>query len=131
MHAPDVWGAKGPNSFDCSGLVQFAFTAAGRSVPAPAGSQFNNCPNKVPYAQAQPGDFVFFGAGITHAGIYTGNGMMISVLPKGGVQASRVREFLADTSSGQRNPVDMISAGSVASGPRGSTEETIGSLGER
>ncbi|GAA4035219.1 hypothetical protein GCM10023063_19520 [Arthrobacter methylotrophus] len=93
MHAPYVWGAKGPNSFDCSGLVQFAFAAAGRSVPAPASSQYNNCPNKIPYTQAQPGDLVFFGAGITHVGIYTGNGMMISALPQGGVQTSPVREF--------------------------------------
>jgi peptidoglycan DL-endopeptidase CwlO len=79
---PYVWGATGPDSYDCSGLTQAAWKAAGVSLPRTTYDQVN-AGTTVSLADAQPGDLVFFYADVSHVGIYIGNGMMIHA-PKPG-----------------------------------------------
>ncbi|MFI8894676.1 C40 family peptidase [Streptomyces paradoxus] len=79
---PYVWGAVGPGSYDCSGLTQAAWKAAGVTLPRTTYDQVN-AGTTVSLSQAQPGDLVFFYDDVTHVGIYIGNGMMIHA-PKPG-----------------------------------------------
>jgi len=73
---PYVWGGETPGvGFDCSGLVQAAYKAAGVTLPRVAQDQFDAGPPLPPGAALAPGDLVFFGAGptdVTHVGIYVG-----------------------------------------------------------
>ncbi|MFP5346945.1 MAG: NlpC/P60 family protein [Actinomycetes bacterium] len=78
---PYRWGAVGPDSFDCSGLTAWAYRQAGIVIPRTSRQQYAALP-KVPLAQLQPGDLVFFAAGnsassIHHVGIYVGGGRML------------------------------------------------------
>ncbi|MGW6982161.1 NlpC/P60 family protein [Streptomyces sp. NPDC054932] len=73
---PYVWGATGPGSFDCSGLTQAAWRSAGVSLPRTTYTQIN-AGRRVSRDQLAPGDLVFFYSGITHVGLYIGNGQMI------------------------------------------------------
>ncbi|MFB7468686.1 NlpC/P60 family protein [Streptomyces sp. NPDC056224] len=73
---PYVWGATGPGSFDCSGLTQAAWRAAGVSLPRTTYTQIN-AGQRVSRDQLAPGDLVFFYSGVTHVGMYIGNGQMI------------------------------------------------------
>jgi cell wall-associated NlpC family hydrolase len=79
---PYVWGATGPGSYDCSGLTQAAWKAAGVTLPRTTYDQVASG-TTVSLAAAQPGDLVFFYDDVTHVGIYIGNGMMIHA-PKPG-----------------------------------------------
>ncbi|MFF9392778.1 C40 family peptidase [Streptomyces griseoluteus] len=76
LGSPYVWGATGPNAFDCSGLIQAAYRSAGISLPRTTYAQIN-AGRRVSRSQLQPGDLVFFYSGISHVGIYVGNGRMI------------------------------------------------------
>jgi peptidoglycan DL-endopeptidase CwlO len=71
-----VWGAAGPNTFDCSGLVVWAFAQEGISLPHYTGWLWNSGMH-VSRADLEPGDLVFFFADISHVGIYIGNGLMV------------------------------------------------------
>ncbi|MFI7411198.1 NlpC/P60 family protein [Streptomyces sp. NPDC049627] len=82
MGKPYVWGATGPDSYDCSGLTQAAWKAAGVDLPRTTWDQVN-AGTTVSLANAQPGDLVFFYDDISHVGLYIGNGMMIHA-PKPG-----------------------------------------------
>ncbi|MGW6687425.1 NlpC/P60 family protein [Streptomyces sp. NPDC054961] len=73
---PYVWGATGPGSFDCSGLTQAAWRAAGVSLPRTTYTQIN-AGQRISRDQLAPGDLVFFYSGVTHVGMYVGNGQMI------------------------------------------------------
>ncbi|MFD9307322.1 NlpC/P60 family protein [Streptomyces sp. NPDC060048] len=73
---PYVWGATGPGSFDCSGLTQAAWRAAGVSLPRTTYTQINTG-QRISRDQLAPGDLVFFYSGISHVGLYIGNGQMI------------------------------------------------------
>ncbi|MFE4820097.1 NlpC/P60 family protein [Streptomyces sp. NPDC056704] len=79
---PYVWGATGPGSYDCSGLTQAAWKAAGVDLPRTTWDQVN-VGTTVPLADIKPGDLVFFYDDISHVGLYVGNGMMIHA-PKPG-----------------------------------------------
>ncbi|MGW5866011.1 NlpC/P60 family protein [Streptomyces sp. NPDC055239] len=79
---PYVWGATGPDSYDCSGLTQDAWKAAGISLPRTTWDQVK-VGTTVKTADAKPGDLVFFYDDISHVGIYIGNGKMIHA-PKPG-----------------------------------------------
>ncbi|MEV5382293.1 NlpC/P60 family protein [Streptomyces sp. NPDC052721] len=76
LGSPYVWGATGPNAFDCSGLVQAAYRSAGISLPRTTYAQIN-AGRRVSRSELQPGDLVFFYSGISHVGIYVGDGQMI------------------------------------------------------
>jgi cell wall-associated NlpC family hydrolase len=73
---PYVWGATGPNSFDCSGLTQYAYKAAGISLTHFTGAQWNEG-RSVSRSEARPGDLVFFFSDLHHVGLYLGNGKMV------------------------------------------------------
>ena len=81
---PYVYGGSGPNNFDCSGLVAWAWRAAGVSLPHSAGTQYRNYP-KVPLDSLQPGDIVVFGSDLHHNGLYVGGGQMIHAPQTGDV----------------------------------------------
>ncbi|HEX4017053.1 MAG TPA: NlpC/P60 family protein [Frankiaceae bacterium] len=75
---PYLWGAAGPNAFDCSGLTMFVYAKLGVALQRSANDQFLTTLH-VPYSQAQPGDLIFFydtTGYVYHVGIYAGNGMM-------------------------------------------------------
>jgi peptidoglycan DL-endopeptidase CwlO len=79
---PYIWGAAGPKSFDCSGLVQWSFAQAGLVMPRVAADQALTGP-AVPVSQLQPGDLLFYHTDptaptyISHVTVYLGNGWMI------------------------------------------------------
>ncbi|APE38147.1 protein p60 precursor [Nocardia mangyaensis] len=73
---PYVWGATGPDKFDCSGLVQWAFKQVGKNVPRTSSAQAGYG-TPVAKGDLQPGDVVLFYPDISHVGIYAGNGMMV------------------------------------------------------
>ncbi|MFI0779824.1 NlpC/P60 family protein [Streptomyces sp. NPDC021212] len=79
---PYVWGATGPNSYDCSGLTQAAWKAAGVSLPRTTFDQVK-VGTRVSTSDLKPGDLVFFYDDISHVGLYIGDGMMIHA-PKPG-----------------------------------------------
>ncbi|MFD7550277.1 NlpC/P60 family protein [Streptomyces sp. NPDC059816] len=74
--SPYVWGATGPRAFDCSGLTQAAYRAAGVSLPRTTYTQVN-AGRRVGRDELRPGDLVFFYPGVTHVGLYVGDGRMI------------------------------------------------------
>ncbi|WP_031068225.1 C40 family peptidase [Streptomyces sp. NRRL S-118] len=73
---PYVWGATGPSSYDCSGLTQAAWKAAGVDLPRTTWEQVE-AGTPVALEDLRPGDLVFFYDDISHVGIYLGDGMMI------------------------------------------------------
>ncbi|WP_269853667.1 C40 family peptidase [Streptomyces sp. RPT161] len=90
---PYVWGATGPNSYDCSGLTQAAWSAAGVSLPRTTYSQIN-AGARISQDQLQPGDLVFFYSSISHVGLYIGDGQMIHAPHPGApVRVSPVSEM--------------------------------------
>ena len=72
-----VWGATGPNSFDCSGYTQYIYRSCGRSIPRTSSSQYRSC-HKVSKSGLKRGYLVFFssrsgGSSVGHVAIYIGN----------------------------------------------------------
>ncbi len=76
LGAPYVWGADGPNTFDCSGFTMFVYRQVGVSLPHSSRAQIGYG-ERVSRSDLQPGDLVFFGSPIHHVGIYVGGGMYI------------------------------------------------------
>src|SRR3954451_25299338 len=79
---PYVWAGAGPNAFDCSGLTQFAYKAAGVSLPHSSRMQ-STMGTPVARANLQPGDLVFFYSPVSHVGMYIGNGQIVQAAPSG------------------------------------------------
>lgn len=73
---PYVWGAAGPTAFDCSGLVMWAWAAAGVSLPHFSGAQYADTTH-IPMSALQPGDLVFFANPGEHVAMYVGGGMIV------------------------------------------------------
>jgi cell wall-associated NlpC family hydrolase len=73
---PYRYGGTGPGSFDCSGLVQYAWRKAGVRIPRVTHSQYARISRKVSWSALQPGDLMFF-RGRGHVGMYVGHGKMI------------------------------------------------------
>jgi peptidoglycan DL-endopeptidase CwlO len=71
-----VWGGAGPNVFDCSGLVMWAYEQVGVQLQHFTGDQWNEGEH-ISRNQLEPGDLVFFFQDIGHVGLYIGNGMMV------------------------------------------------------
>ncbi|WP_405087507.1 NlpC/P60 family protein [Microbispora sp. NBC_01389] len=74
---PYVWGAEGPRSFDCSGLVMAAYQSVGISLPHYTGDQWTAGTHISSTAQLRPGDLVFFYSDLHHVGLYIGGGYMV------------------------------------------------------
>lgn len=73
---PYVWGATGPNGFDCSGLMQWAYAQAGVGLPRTSQEQ-RFAGRQVPLSQAKPGDLVVYRSDASHVGMYVGGGRVI------------------------------------------------------
>lgn len=91
LGCPYVWGASGPNTFDCSGLVMWCYAQAGVSLAHYSGSQAASGA-VIPVSSAQPGDILWKSG---HVGIYIGNGQYIHAPQTGDVVkiASNVGRF--------------------------------------
>lgn len=91
---PYVWGAAGPKSFDCSGLVQWSFAQAGVTMPRVAADQALTGAS-VPISKLEPGDLLFYHTDptapnyISHVAIFMGNGWMIQA-PRPGLDVEVV-----------------------------------------
>jgi len=81
---PYMYGAAGPDSWDCSGLTQWAFAQAGVVIPRTAADQYAAAPTKVGLGELEPGDLLFWATNtadpttIHHVAIYVGNGLMLA-----------------------------------------------------
>ena len=83
-----VYGAAGPNSYDCSGLTMMAWRQAGVSLPHSSTSQMSAGPS-VSSDDLQPGDLVFYYSPVSHVGIYIGNGKLVHAAnPSTGVEVT-------------------------------------------
>ncbi|MGQ0466031.1 MAG: C40 family peptidase [Sporichthyaceae bacterium] len=71
-----VWGAAGPDGWDCSGLTMVAWRKAGVSLPHSSAQQYATG-RKIPRSELQPGDLVFYYRPISHVGIYLGDGKIV------------------------------------------------------
>jgi cell wall-associated NlpC family hydrolase len=72
-----VFGAAGPDAFDCSGLTMAAWSQAGVSLPHSSSAQYNSGQH-ISESELQPGDLVFYYSPISHVGMYIGNGMIVN-----------------------------------------------------
>lgn len=94
---PYIWGGTGPTDYDCSGLMMASWGKAGVSLPRTAAAQYA-AGTPVSTSDLQPGDLVFFYPGITHVGMYIGDGKFIHASsPRTGIKVS----ILAQQSSYQ------------------------------
>lgn len=99
---PYVYGASGPNAFDCSGLTSYAYRVAdGKHLPHNSGAQQGST-RRVSAAQARPGDLVFFhdGGGVYHVAIYAGNHTIIHA-PYPGQRVKRERIWTSAVTYGR------------------------------
>lgn len=86
---PYTWGATGPDTFDCSGLTQWAYRQAGVGIPRTSRQQYAGL-RQVPVAEAAPGDLIFYADGpdpgsIHHVALYLGDGLMLTAPRTGDV----------------------------------------------
>jgi cell wall-associated NlpC family hydrolase len=71
-----VYGAAGPDAFDCSGLTMMAWAQAGVSLPHSSSAQMGSG-TPVSISALQPGDLVFYYSPVSHVGMYIGNGQIV------------------------------------------------------
>src|SRR5262249_31514358 len=106
-----IWGAAGPTSFDCSGLVQWSFRQAGVIMPRVAADQARTG-SSVPVNQLAPGDLLFYYTDLTapdyisHVAIYAGDGKMIQA-PQPGMNVEIVP---VDLGTGFAGAIDVSPA---------------------
>ncbi|WP_019854951.1 C40 family peptidase [Actinopolyspora mortivallis] len=82
LGSPYVWGAEGPNTFDCSGLTQRAWAAAGVRIPRVSQNQYYDGGTMIPLRRARTGDLVFWGHGrnpdsVHHVALYLGDNRVL------------------------------------------------------
>ena len=112
---PYVWGAAGPSSFDCSGLVEWSFAQAGISMPRVAADQARTGLS-VPVTRLQPGDLLFYHTDptdpgyISHVAIYLGNGWMIQA-PQPGMDVEIVPARFGSQFAGAVRVYPHVAAG--------------------
>ena len=83
---PYRYGGSGPDAFDCSGLIAYAYQQAGVALPSTAAQQYALA-RPVPRTELRPGDLVFFrwsGREVSHVGIYAGDGLFVHAPQAGG-----------------------------------------------
>jgi peptidoglycan DL-endopeptidase CwlO len=104
LNKPYVYGATGPDDYDCSGLVQAAWAAAGVSIPRTTYEQWAALPH-IPLSDLQPGDLILYN-GESHVAIYVGDGEIIDA-PHTGAFVEKVAEatsWYADSADGAVRP---------------------------
>jgi cell wall-associated NlpC family hydrolase len=83
-----VYGASGPNAYDCSGLTMAAWGAAGVGLPHSSSAQYYSGTH-ISASQLQPGDLVFYYHPISHVGMYIGHGEIVNAEnPSAGVRVT-------------------------------------------
>ena len=82
LGAPYRWGGAGPSSFDCSGLVSWAYRQAGVELPRTSRAM-SRTGTPVARRDLRPGDLVFFYSPVSHVGIYIGDGRMVHASTSG------------------------------------------------
>ncbi len=99
--SPYVFGAKGPQQFDCSGLVAWSFRQAGVSLPSSTQSQISEG-KKVSQSDMKPGDVIFFYSSGSHNGIYIGNGKIVHAPTEGQDVTVEEVEYMGQVNSVRR-----------------------------
>ncbi|MEU6250145.1 NlpC/P60 family protein [Glycomyces sp. NPDC047010] len=119
---PYVWGAEGPDSFDCSGLVQSAYAYAGVSLPRVAADQYNATRDKpVDVEKLLPGDLLYWWddpgnwQSVYHTGMYLGDGKMIQAPRTGDVV--KISSIWFTNFAGAHRVVDAIQTDPDAENP--------------
>ena len=88
-----VYGAAGPNAFDCSGLTMMAWAQAGVGLPHSSSAQYSSGPH-ISESELQPGDLVFYYSPISHVGMYIGGGKIVNALnPGAGIRISGLHDM--------------------------------------
>ena len=106
---PYVWGATGPEAFDCSGLVRYVYkTALGKEIPRVSYDQ-SKFGQEVDKKDLQVGDLIFFDTmkkgRVSHVGMYIGNNEFIHASsPKNGVKKSKLSGYYEEAYRGARRP---------------------------
>jgi cell wall-associated NlpC family hydrolase len=99
---PYVWAAAGPDAFDCSGLTQYAYAAAGVSLPHSSAMQ-SQMGTPVSVGELQPGDLLFFYSPVSHVAMYIGNGQMVHASTSGQpVQVASLSSMQGDLTGARR-----------------------------
>jgi cell wall-associated NlpC family hydrolase len=101
---PYEWGATGPGAYDCSGLVQAAWSAAGVSIPRTTYDQWAGLPH-IPLSDLEPGDLILYN-GESHVAMYVGDGYIVDA-PHTGADVERIPEstsWYADSADGAVRP---------------------------
>lgn len=99
--APYVWGGTGPSSFDCSGLVQWAYKQAGVSLPRQSQAQ-KNAGQQIGRGELKTGDLVIFNSDASHVGLYAGNGQILHAPKPGASVRFEKLEYGGQFSTGVR-----------------------------
>ena len=88
LNLPYVWGATGPDAYDCSGLTMRAWQLAGVAIPRTSRDQYTAAA-KIGYADLRPGDLIFWGtdpldpATIYHVAMWVGGGQIVEAARPG------------------------------------------------
>jgi cell wall-associated NlpC family hydrolase len=98
---PYVWAAAGPDAFDCSGLMQYAYAAAGISLPHSSRMQ-STMGTPVSRSALQPGDLLFFYSPVSHVGMYIGNGQMVHASTSGSPVKVAPVDYMPNYNSARR-----------------------------
>lgn len=114
---PYVWGGTTSNGVDCSGLLYYAFNAAGIKVPRYRAVDWGHIGQSVTLAEARPGDVVYYDepGDTDHVGLYVGNGLMIQAPTTG----DHVRVTAIGKPTSIRRVFDDAAFGTIAT-PTGS-----------
>lgn len=88
-----VWGTSGPSTFDCSGLMSYAYRQVGVSLPRSSRAQFT-MGTAVAKSDLQPGDLVFYYSPVSHVGMYLGDGKIVDAAnPRSGVRITSLNSM--------------------------------------
>ncbi|MGW9497810.1 NlpC/P60 family protein [Streptomyces prasinus] len=118
---PYVWGAEGPEAYDCSGLTSQAWTSAGQAIPRTSQEQWRRLP-RVAVEDMRPGDLIIYWNDASHVGMYIGDGSM--------VHAPRPGRTVTTAGAGSMPILGVVRPGGTADGG-GSKKESERGTGNR